>query len=87
MRYIIMIHKCINYRRHQRDRVIKKRFRNMQNHSFDDITPWVIKGRFAKWNTSCNCFMCRTRSKELGFKISEQRKLYTDQEDICTDNT
>ena len=73
-----MIHKQIPYRRHQRQRVIHKRILKLKN---SWLKPFLTEdffkkaGRYAKWNLSCNCWMCRTKTREIGNKISEQRKL------------
>lgn len=70
-----MYHKSIPYRRHQKERIIRKRVRKLQSGNIDDVSNWIIPGKFHKWNMSCNCWMCRTKTREQGHKISEQRKL------------
>lgn len=74
-----MIHKDIRYRRHQRQRVIRKRILKIKNGWHEDLSTFSGSfskpGRYAKWNMSCNCWMCRSKTRELGNKRSELRKL------------
>lgn len=74
-----MIHKRICYRRHQRQRVIQKRVRKLKNSWNSDLSTFSgtfsKPGRYASWNMSCNCDMCRTKTREHGNKVSEQRKI------------
>lgn len=68
-----MIHKDIRYRRHQRSRIIRKRSKTFKNAW--GVIPVKHVGMLNKWNVSCNCDMCRMKTREIGSKISEQRKL------------
>lgn len=85
-----MIHKDIRYRRHQRERVIRKRVRKLINSWRDTRTSGLESfsgsfskpGRYAKYNMSCNCDMCRTKTREHGHKRSEERKLLRERDDL-----
>ena len=68
-----MYHKSIDYRRHQRSRIIHKRAKQFQN--IWGTVPVKYWGLLDKWNGSCNCSMCREKMREIGNRISEKRKL------------
>lgn len=75
-----MYHKNIEYRRHQRERIIHKRSKTFKNAW--GIIPVKHIGMLNKWNISCNCDMCRTKTREHGHKRSEERKLLRERDDL-----
>ena len=48
--------------RHQRQRHIKRRLKTMNRVWYRGVPKNWPPGRFAKWNTSCNCGMCNKQN-------------------------
>ena len=39
------------------------------------VLPVKHAGQLNKYNCSCNCYMCRVKTREKGNKVAERRKL------------
>lgn len=70
-----MIHKAINYRRHQDNRLIKKRLKIANRWGFSVVN---IPGRLRKFNLACSCGCCSAShpdgilKRQASFKEKEQ---------------
>lgn len=71
-----MIYDGLTHKRRERERHIK-----MKKHIIQHILFWDCNcrelmelGRLSKKGLSCGCWMCRAKTREIGFKISEIRR-------------
>ena len=48
--------------RHQRLRHIRRRYRMVERLWYGGVPTSLMPGHFAKWNTSCNCWMCNKQN-------------------------
>lgn len=78
-----MYHKYIEYRRHQRERVIRHREGIIQSTFTFPATAVRCRGKLSKGKVHCSCPLCAAKSKRdrgvknrsvRNYKISDQRK-------------
>ncbi len=76
-----MYHKDIRFRRHQRERKIRSRVKEIEN-SWGMYLEWFINdrrypGKYDKTHLGCSCWMCSksNKTKYAGNKYAELRKL------------
>mgnify|MGYP000865440611 CR=1 FL=1 len=58
------------YTRYQRERIIRRRLRN--------FPTWTLPpGRFAKWNGTCSCWLCKfDKHGDMRWKRRREREIW-----------
>lgn len=74
--HVIIIYDGLTHKRRERERHIKRKKYIIQHILFWDSNcrELIELGRLSKKGLSCGCWMCRAKTREIGFKISEIRR-------------
>lgn len=87
-----MYHKCINFRRHQRERWIKRKVNIALSNGYylpikkaSEITYCSDRfyGEFNKGKIFCNCYACQllNKTRYAGYKTSDKKKFLTKEDE------